>query len=275
LGSERDRMFQNALFDSLWARFRATAPTALKVHEALEAINGRVVIDHVALRTLNVGPVPLAVLSRVLADIGFVAFDEYAHPGRPVYSVAFRPLKPGLPKIFLSELMVERLSVPSRRILQGLLEHADFPPALDERLFHSGVHWGAIDAASYSTLADESDYAAWFASQGFTPNHFTALVNDLPAIPSIDEVIELAQQMDVEISQVGGLIKGSALTGLQQAATEPERLEYLTSDRRVLQVPGSFYEFALRYPLADGKLYEGFLTQTTERHAEPGMRRRG
>jgi hypothetical protein len=268
-------MFQNALFDSLWARYRAVAPSALKVHEALEAINGHVVIDHVALRTVSVGPVPLAVLSRVLADIGFVPFDDYAHPGKPVYSVAFRPLKPGLPKIFLSELLVDRLTPASRRIMQGLVEHADFPQALDERLFHSGVHWGPLDAASLMTLSDESDYAAWFATQGFTPNHFTALVNELPAIPSIDEVIELAQQLEVEISQVGGLIKGNALTGLQQAATEPERLDYLTSDRRVLQVPGSFYEFALRYPLADGKLYQGFLTQTTERRAEPGLRRRG
>jgi hypothetical protein len=268
-------MFQNAFFDSLWARFRTSAPSALRVHEALEAINGRVVMDHVALRTINLGPVPLTVLGRVLSDIGYVAFDDYAHPGKPVYSVAFRPLKPGLPKIFLSELLVDRLSMTSRRILQGLIEHADFPPALDERLFHSGVHWGSLDASSYTSLADESEYAAWFATQGFTPNHFTVLVNDLPAIPSLDEIIELVQEMGLEISQVGGIIKGSALTGLQQAATEPERWEYQTSDRRIMWVPGAFYEFALRYPLADGKLYQGFLTQTTERRAEPGMRRRG
>ena len=110
----------------------------------------------------------------------------------------------------------------------------------------------------YRQARAESDYAAWLCVMGFCAHHFAVYVNRLETNDCLDEVIELIQSLGIPLDESGGLIKGNALVGLQQASTLPDRLEVAFADGTIHSVDTCFYEFALRYPDERGNLYQGF-----------------
>ena len=127
----------------------------------------------------------------------------------------------------------------------------------------SGRRW-SLDAATYEALYQESEYAGWMAAFGFCANHFTVFVNALKTVPNIEELADLLIRQGFTMNEAGGLIKGSTDVYLKQCSTMAARIEVPFTDGPTT-IPSCYYEFAERYPLADGQLYQGFVAASADK----------
>ena len=121
-----------------------------------------------------------------------------------------------------------------------------------------------MDHATYLELAEESEYASWVAAYGFRPNHFTVNVNALKNFKDLPKLNEFLQGKGYKFNQSGGIIKGTPEQLLEQSSTMASEIPVKFMDG-TFNLPGCYYEFAKRYPMADGKLYQGFVASSADK----------
>ncbi|WP_371374412.1 DUF1338 domain-containing protein [Thalassotalea aquiviva] len=251
-----------ALFDKIWAQYLTVTPSAKKVHQLLG--NGDDLInDHVAYRTFNLAKVNLDTLAQSLIKLGYKECGQYTFVAKKLNAKHFEHPDESQPKVFISELLVEEFSDPVQKIIHRIVEQVDADKVSEEAFLYSGTHW-QISSDEYQTLLNESEYAAWLAAWGYRANHFTVSINHLNDYDSIEQVNETIKQGGFELNTSGGEIKGNEHVKLEQSSTMADHAEVEFSDIK-LTIPSCFYEFAKRYPLANGKLYTGFVAASADK----------
>jgi len=249
--------------DALWRDYVAITPQAHAIHALFAGRGETIVNDHVALRTYARPGIGLPALARPFERRGYVARDDYRFPDKHLRARYWRHPDPGLPKIFISELIVDELSPAAQAVIDGLC--ATLPPGFGDRddLPSAGRPW-TIDHATYRGLLAESEYAAWVAAFGFRVNHFTVDVNRLRTLAGLAEVNELVAGAGFELNREGGVIKGSPADHLEQSSTRADAVDVAFADG-VHRVPSCYYEFACRYPLPSGELFQGFVPTSADK----------
>ena len=114
------------------------------------------------------------------------------------------------------------------------------------------------------TLSKESEYAAWLSAHGYGANHFTVSVNQLDRFDTVKGVNDHLRESGFAINESGGEVKGSPEVLLEQSSTMADRVAVDFSDGQHV-VPGGFYEFALRYAMNNGELYQGFVAASADK----------
>ncbi|ODP96719.1 MULTISPECIES: DUF1338 domain-containing protein [Salinivibrio] len=252
-----------ALFDRLWQDYtQRLCPSAQKVHGLLE--EGQPLInDHIALRTFALPNVGLDKLARPFIALGYEPKGEYTFEAKKLNARHYEHPDPLMPKVFISELMVGQCSTTLQSIVRDLVANVDDDALKGSDFLHQGRLW-ELDWQTYKTLADESEYAAWVAAHGYGANHFTVSVNQLNNHDSCQAVNDTLRQNGFTINESGGEVKGDASVFLEQSSTMADRVPVQFSDARH-DIPGGFYEFAKRYPLPDGELYQGFVAASADK----------
>jgi hypothetical protein len=259
----------DALLAHMWQDYLAMNPQARAVRALFEARGERVINDHIALRTFDLEPVGIDALARPFLASGYHPAGSYRFEAKKLRARHFAA--PGKPLVFISELLVEELPTELQAVLRRLVSQVD--PAATQRLDFctSGRPWG-LDKATWASLAEHSEYAAWVAAHGFRPNHFTVLVNALEGLGSLEAVNDLLMANGIELNRSGGLIKGTPAQLLEQSSTLANTVQ-VAFDDGTAEVPGCFYEFARRYPDADGSLFQGFIATSADKIFESTDRR--
>ncbi|WOT04640.1 DUF1338 domain-containing protein [Shewanella youngdeokensis] len=252
----------NVLFEALWQDYIEVTPSAAKVHQLLSQGN-KIINDHIALRTFNIGKVNLNVLAAHFESIGYVACGDYQFAAKKLNAKHFEHPNSSLPKVFISELLVEEFSEELQTTIKGLIEQVEPSAVTADNFLYSGRHW-SIDAKTYESLLAESEYAAWVAAFGYRANHFTVSINHLPNFDTIVEVNDALKAAGFVLNTSGGEVKGSAEVLLEQSSTMADKVKLSFTDV-VVEIPSCFYEFAIRYPKADGKLYTGFVAASADK----------
>jgi hypothetical protein len=99
---------------------------------------------------------------------------------------------------------------------------------------------------------------------GFRANHFTVSVNALKNFETLVSVNDTLKAAGFALNTSGGEIKGSQEVMLKQSSTlADEALVEFTDGSKM--VPSCFYEFARRFPMADGTLYPGFVAASADK----------
>ncbi len=252
----------NKLFGALWNDYVEMAPSAAKVHQLLS--KGETIInDHIALRTFNIEKVNLAVLSAHFEALGYVDCGDYNFEAKKLKAKHFEHPDATQPKVFISELLVEEFSDELQTIIKGLVAQIEDSATLADNFLYSGRHWD-LDYRTYETLLAESEYAAWVAAFGYRANHFTVSINYLPGYTNILDVNEVLKKGGFVLNAAGGEVKGSKEVLLEQSSTMADKIEVSFKDAQK-EIPSCFYEFALRYPNADGELYTGFVAASADK----------
>lgn len=254
----------NELFANLWQNYLSVTPSAVKVHELLGSTQQNdVVNDHIALRTFNLPKVGLEKLAEHFKAVGYKECGSYNFEAKKLYAKHFEHSDPNQPKVFISELLVEEFSEQLQSAIKSLVEQIDENAVTAENFLYSGRHW-EIDSATYESLLKESEYAAWTAAWGFRANHFTVSINALNNFETIEAVNDALKQAGFPLNTTGGEIKGSPEVLLEQSSTlaDSARLAFEDGEKNI---PSCFYEFALRYPKADGELYTGFVAASADK----------
>lgn len=253
----------DTLLDAMWRDYLELNPEARGVHELFTSLGERVVNDHIALRTFDLPEIGIEVLSRPFVELGYRARGEYEFPEKRLRAVHFEHPRADLPLVFISALKVDELPVEVGAILRRLVAQIPKDASSRQDFCFSGRPW-ELSYSTYERLLTFSEYAAWVAAFGFRPNHFTVLVNALSHYPSLEAVNSLLEEHGFRLNSSGGKIKGHPEQLLEQSSTLANSVDLPFSDG-LHRVPTCYYEFARRYPAADGTLYRGFIAASADK----------
>ncbi len=251
------------LLQDMWLDYCALNPDAKKIYDLFSAAGEKVENDHIALRTFEHPKVGLHRLAQHFIQLGYHKKGDYKFIEKKLYAEHFEHSNPRMPKIFISELELNLVSPFAREVCLKLIEQIPEQVVVDPKFLYSGRHW-QMSHQIYQELIKESEYAAWLAAFGFRPNHFTVNVNQLQAYDDLTKVNAFLKGHGFVMNTSGGEIKGSPQVYLEQSSTMASEIEIAFSDGNY-KVPGCYYEFAKRYPMADGKLYQGFVEKSADK----------
>ena len=249
-------------FSALWADYVNFAPSAAKIHQVLGG-GHEIVNDHIALRSFNTPELGLDAMEPLFLEMGYRRGGEYAFKAKKLLARHYEHPDAGVPKVFISELLLQEFSADLQQQIAAQLEQMDLSVAQQASLLYSGRHWD-VSHADYQRLLAESEYAAWLSAFGFRANHFTVDVNVLPGYESVAQVNEILKRAGFALNTSGGEIKGSAAVMLEQSSTMADKVAVEFSDGS-FEIPACFYEFAFRHPQADGSLYQGFVEASADK----------
>lgn len=254
----------DTLFQHLWDNYLSVTPSAVKVHELLGSTQQNDVInDHIALRTFNHPKVGLEKLAAHFKAVGYTECGEYHFEAKKLYAKHYEHSDPTKPKVFISELLVEKCSPQLQQTVQQLVDQIDENAVTAEHFLYSGTHW-QVSHETYQTLLQESEYAAWMAAWGYRANHFTVSINHLDNFTTIEQVNQALKDAGFALNTSGGEIKGSPEVLLEQSSTLADHALVAFSEGE-FSIPSCFYEFALRYNKPDGNLYTGFVAASADK----------
>lgn len=270
-------VFAMALNAALFHGLLARAPTGAAYVADVRRAGGRVLFDHGALRTVALPSGPSGALpaghlafARILEPLGYEVADLYPLERLKMTGRAYRHRDDpqGLPQFFVSELHVERFSpafgVVAERVFgtsrdpldaaaRAALDAFARDGACDRDLALKALPvlvgafgcWHATPSLlAYEALLAESPEAAWIATEGNAFNHATDRVADVEALAEDQRRLGRPIKPDVERS-ASGRVRQTAFRA------DPVEREFEDGGRIVRRrVPGSFYEFITRAPLA-------------------------
>lgn len=255
----------DTLFEHLWQDYLAITPSAKKVHQLLGGKDSQdsLVNDHIALRTFNLPKVALNKLAAHFLSLGYQEKGQYQFAQKKLNAKHFEHADLTKPKVFISELLVEQMSAPVQAIINSMLEQVADDATEKDNFLYSGPHW-QVSTQDYQTLLAESEYAAWMSAWGFRANHFTVSVNHLHEYANLLQVNQALKDAGFTLNSSGGEIKGGKDVCLAQSSTMADQMAVAFNDGK-LKVPSCFYEFAERFPLATGELYQGFVAASADK----------
>lgn len=251
------------LLDKMWKDYTNMNPQALKIYKLFIERGDKVQNDHIALRTFNHPKVNIDVLVEPFLAGGYVYKQDYHFAEKKLYAKHFEHPDEQMPKIFISELKLEAFDDELQSTINDLVKQVpeDLPRQYD--FCSNGRPW-KVSYETYEKLRQTSEYAAWMSAHGYRPNHFTVYVNALTSFKDIREVNEFIKKYGFKMNDSGGEIKGSRDVLLEQSSTLADTVAVDFTEGRH-QVPACYYEFAQRYPKADGSMYQGFVASSADK----------
>lgn len=258
------------LLDKMWQDYVAINPLAQKIFDLVSLGEAGISNDHIALRTFNHPRVTVDVVAKPFIDSGYKYSGDYHFPEKKLYAKSYLHEDEKMPKIFISELKMEEFSTALRETVTNLINQI---PAGSEHNFDfssSGRPW-KVSTKMYNDLLKESDYAAWVAAFGYRPNHFTVYINNLKRFSDIRVLNDYLKGQGFKLNASGGEVKGTPEVLLEQSSTLAGNVDVKFEDGN-LNIPACYYEFAKRYPMKDGKLYQGFVAASADKIFESTSR---
>lgn len=251
------------LMQTMWTDYIKMNPQADKIHSLFYQNGENIVNDHIALRTFKHPKLGLDSLAKHFIKYGYkMAPQEYFFTEKKLYARHYEHPE-GLPKIFISELELEKVSPFVRETINHCIEQIPSAATETEDFVFSGKHW-VTSYQTYQKLAAESEYASWVYAYGFRPNHFTVSINHLKHFRDIQRLNDFLKASGFKLNSSGGEIKGTPAELLEQSSTMAAEVQVQFGDG-IYSIPGCYYEFAKRYPTTNGLLYQGFIAKSADK----------
>lgn len=238
-------------------------PTAQAILDLVHSCEGdRVCYDHFAFRTFGVDGHGIDSMAKVFLDFGYMPRDELRFPAKKLKALWFTPpdtLDSGngsgvngpLPRIFISELIVDEMSSQAKEIIQKYTKisgsgnkHAALASALGSLTWEKPLH------SDYKQLSRESEYAAWTLVNGYALNHVTISTHRLKShLKNINSFNNFIERNGFKMNSEGGSLKVSPDGLLLQSSTVADSTSFYFADGITESVPCSYIEFAERLVL--------------------------
>lgn len=247
----------------MWIDYCAFNPQAERIFKLLSAQGELVLNDHIALRTFNHPRLGIKSLAQHFTKFGYKEKGEYFFKEKKLYAQHFQHDDLNLPKVFISELELEKVSPLIQKTVDQLVAQISDSQINDPRFPICGRPW-KMTYEKYAELAKESEYASWVAAFGFRPNHFTVNVNALKQFPQLSDLNNFIKMQGYKLNTSGGEIKGTPADFLEQSSTMAEEVS-VTFDDGTFKIPACYYEFAKRYAMPNGQLYQGFVATSADK----------
>ncbi|XP_035821526.1 uncharacterized protein [Zea mays] len=159
-------------------------------------------------------------LSDFFTDFGYLPREELRFPAKKLRALWFSPpTNDGysgtgtygpLPRIFISELLVDELTTQSQEIIHKYIKtsgngnnHAAIASTSGELTWEKPIY------SDFQILSRESEYAAWTLVNGYALNHATIATHRLESdIRSINKFNKFVEDNGFKLNSEGGILKG-------------------------------------------------------------------
>lgn len=245
----------------LWSSYKINTPSAGKIQDLLKINKEEYFNDHIAFRTINNPHIGKERIAEIFIKYGWEIRGEYHFQQKKLDAIHLEHTKDiNLPKIFISELILEQVSSFARELLSSTFENYDL---CDRQKLNIGRKH-PVNFTKYQALVKESEYASWLYIFGFQPNHFTIYINNYPEL-NIESFVNLLLKERISMNTFGGIIKGHEKFGLKQASSMAD-IKYIKFEDRKKEfaVPSCYVEFAERFNV-NGELFSGFITSSADK----------
>lgn len=235
-------------------------PTAKAILDLVHSCDGsHVCYDHIAFRTFGVDGYGIDALAKVFLDFGYVTREELKFPAKKLRALWFAPpdadhcdsashFSGPLPRIFISELLVDELSSQNQEIIRKYIKTSGSGNKYAAVASTLGtLTWQKPFYSDYQNLSRESEYAAWTLVNGYAVNHVTISTHRLKShIRSIQSLNKFIEDHGYKLNSEGGVLKVSPDGLLLQSSTVADSTLFMFSDDVTESVPCSYIEFAER-----------------------------
>jgi hypothetical protein len=251
------------VFDGLMTRYKKRVPDVNKIINSMidegiiKGVNN-IENDHVAFRTLKVKYLGITSLEKIFLYLGYKKMDYYYFESKKLNAYYYAPPLERFPRIFISELIVEKLPNLLQTIIKKYTDTVkfDFVDNLNlnnvyeiDNYLHSGM-WNLPSLEDYKILEKGNEYAAWAINNHYFLNHFTIAVHNLEKYNNIESFNNFLEKIGIILNNAGGKIKISIDGLLKQSSTVAAlmNLEFKNQQGEKInhQIPGSYVEFAER-----------------------------
>jgi hypothetical protein len=253
------------IFDRLWTDYTNENPHAKGIYDAFTSLGEVVVNDHIAFRTFDDHRISVDVLARPFIQSGYEFKGDYIFTDKHLFAKHYEhSTQKDAPRVFISQLVTRDFSPFLQDIVQRIIGQIPDDVLQSEEMIYSGRQWDTPSWETYQKLREESEYAAWLYVWGFRANHFTVSVNHLSHLKSLEQVNDFLKVKGFLLNDSGGEIKGTPAELLEQSSTKAGivKMKFVEGD---FDVPSCYYEFARRYPDAEGNLYSGFIAKSADK----------
>ncbi|KAF9625174.1 hypothetical protein IFM89_020041 [Coptis chinensis] len=242
-------------------------PTASAILELVKSSDSApICYDHFAFRTFGVDGYGISAMAKFFLDFGYSPREELRFPAKKLKALWFAPpttlhnsqgsgVDGPLPRIFISELLVDEMSSRAQEIIRKYIktsrsgnEHAALASALGTLTWEKPIY------SDFQELARESEYAAWTLVNGYALNHATISTHRLKShLKSITSLNQFIEEKGFRLNSEGGVLKVSPDGLLQQSSTVADSTTFSFADGITESVPRSYIEFAERLVLPQYK----------------------
>ncbi|MBA0727528.1 hypothetical protein Golax_000507 [Gossypium laxum] len=252
-------------------------PTAKSILELVSSVDDeQICYDHLAFRTFGVNGYGINSLASLFLDYGYTQKEELRFPAKKLKALWFSPpnsssqdggsgVNGPLPRVFISELLVDQLSPRAQEIIRKYTKKSGSGnkyAALASAL--GSLTWEKPLYSEFQQLAGESEYSAWTLVNGYALNHVTISTHRLKSnLRNIKSLNEFIKKNGFKLNSDGRVLKEfNASTSsisvspdglLLQSSTVADSMPFSFSDGVVESVPCSYIEFAERLVLPQYK----------------------
>ena len=290
------REITKEFLDRLWVRYLKRVSYADKYVKLVTQKGGRIVNDHIALRTLNTHtgeqPEGIRAIKHILNCLEYNPAAKYKFPKKKLNAIHFEHPDESFPKIFVSQLEVDQLPYWAQELILNTVK--DTPYLLSDSAIEllmllkeetsltaeaAGLlvkelvqyfqrPWGIPFKKDILKLNDVSQYAAWVLLHGNSVNHFTAFINfqEVEEWPDLETTCKGLKEAGIPMKDS---IEGKKGSILQQSATQAvkEEVEVRGEDGiEKINWTYAYYELVQRDFVEENgrfKLFSGFLGEQT------------
>ena len=247
----------NDFLTKMWNDYSNLNPHINRVLDLIKEKEPNTIInDHIALRTFNHKKVNRHVLSNYFVENGYKAIEDLSFTEKKLKATYYLHPDPALPRIFISELLLENFSMELQKTINDKINEIDIDSISNPDFLSSGIPWSPIDYRTYKKIQSESEYASWVLAMGYIANHFTVSVTDCSFFKNLNQLNSYLKDNGFDINSSGGEIKGSVSQGLEQSSIMSKEIDINFADG-LYKIPGCYYEFAYRY-----NNFDGFITKS-------------
>ncbi|KAL8035628.1 hypothetical protein ABFX02_12G109800 [Erythranthe guttata] len=272
-GSPRESTFRGG--ESFFRNILATMenvylnknPTAKSILDLVRSVDDdRICYDHFAFRSFGVDGHGIDSMAKLFVDFGYVQREELRFPAKKLKAFWFSPpniphsddgagVNGPLPRIFISELLVDQMSSEAQKIIRKYTKlsgngnmHASVASAL------GCLTWEKPSYTEFQQLARESEYAAWTLVNGYTVNHVTISAHRLKShLRKIGNLNQFIEENGFKLNSEGGVLKVSPDGLLLQSSTVADSASFQFAEGITESIPCSYIEFAERLVLPEFK----------------------
>ena len=124
--------FSQKLLNQLWAIYASKVPYAKTYRDILNSYKATFVNDHVAFHSLKCTvkgrSLGLDIAAPIFLSLGYKEGEAIDFPDQKLFTKYFLPPHPDLPRVFISELLIDKLSPESAKLIKDSV--ASFKPIL-------------------------------------------------------------------------------------------------------------------------------------------------
>lgn len=118
-----------ALIDKFWEKYTSYTPSAKQIHQLF---GEEITNDHIAFRTLNLPETSIEIQKEYLLKYGYAEKGQYDFEVKKLKAIHLENEDPVMPKIFLSELLLEQFSTGLQKNFQEIFKNINLK---DQELF--------------------------------------------------------------------------------------------------------------------------------------------